>query len=159
MFNERVSDTRSYLSNNPQEVPVTPPSPEELLRLLFEAIPRLKGRTHASVEGKIRWTLHVLFEEKAVVEVRAFRDRRVMSGYFNDHDVLAEAAAELDAQGWQVYVTLNPVDEALLDRSANQIVEYPRVTTSDIDIARRHQSYRLQGLQGTSHLRRIDLPQ
>jgi hypothetical protein len=86
----------------------------------------------------IRWTLHVLFEDKAVVELRAFDGKkRTRSGYFDDHDALAKAAAELDRQGWQTYVTMNEVNESLLARATNRVVESPKATTSDNDIIRR----------------------
>jgi hypothetical protein len=64
---------------------------------------------------EIRSTVDVLFEPGDVAEVRAFDPTgRIKSGYFDDHDALAGAAAELDRRGWQVYVTLNPVNKTLL---------------------------------------------
>ena len=86
---------------------------------------------------KIRRTLAVLFRLGDLVELRTFRGRQVRSGYFNEHDVLADEAVKLDGQGWQVYVTLNPVKEALLARAANRVKDSPAVTTADRDIASR----------------------
>ena len=68
----------------------------------------------AEVRLRIRRTLAVLFRLGDVVELRAFTGRWTKSGYFDNYDVLADEAFKLDGQGWQVYVTLNPVKEALL---------------------------------------------
>jgi putative DNA primase/helicase len=58
------------------------------------------------------------------------------AGYFDDPVLAAEAAAKWDARG-NVYVTLNPVDPALLARAKNRIMEWPKHATSDTDIVRR----------------------
>jgi len=90
------------------------------------------------VKDEIRKTSAGLFEPGSVVEVRAFYDKGwTRSGYFDDFDALVEESAELDRQGWQIYVTLNPVHEALLARAANRVVDRPRSTTSDNDVTRR----------------------
>jgi hypothetical protein len=81
--------------------------------------------------------VRTLFESGAVVELRAFCGKKTASGYFDDHDLLAEEAAKLDERGFTVYVTLNEVNPALLARAANRIEHYPEVTTSDTDILRR----------------------
>lgn len=91
----------------------------------------------SSVVEEIRQTLNVLFEPRSVVELRAFRGRLIKSGYFVDHDVLAEEAAELDRQGWQVYVSLNEINPALLVRAPNKIRDRPEATTTDRDVTRR----------------------
>ena len=59
------------------------------------------------------------------------------AGYFDDWAKLAEAAATIcKAKGW--YVTLNPVNSALLARAANRIRAVGKEpTTSDPDILRR----------------------
>ncbi len=80
--------------------------------------------------------LSALFEPEAVVELRAFSGRKTVSGYFDDHEVLAREAQKLDQRGFQVYVTLNKVNPDLLARAANRIKEYPKSTTSDTDIIR-----------------------
>ncbi len=87
--------------------------------------------------GEIARTLEVLFEPEKVVELRAFKDRTIASGYFDDFKELAEQAAKLDGRGFAVYVTLNPVNEALLARSQNRVKIYPKATTSDVDIMAR----------------------
>lgn len=83
---------------------------------------------------EIRRTLKVLFEPEAVIELRAFGDRGVVSGYYDDHDALTLEAARLDEQARAVYVTLNKVDPALLARAANRTRQRPTATTSDTDV-------------------------
>ena len=69
--------------------------------------------TYASRE--IGQALTVLFDPGMVIELRAFK-RWTVSGYFEDTEALKQAAAKLDAQGYQIYVTINEVDPALLAR-------------------------------------------
>ena len=73
--------------------------------------------TYASRE--IGQALTVLFDPGMVIELRAFK-RWTVSGYFEDTEALKQAAAKLDAQGYQIYVTINEVDPALLARAANR---------------------------------------
>jgi hypothetical protein len=82
-------------------------------------------------EEEIKRALEALFELDEVVELRAFKDRTTVSGYFNDFEELAEQAAKLDGRKFAVYVTLNPVERALLARAKNKVRHYPKATTSD----------------------------
>ena len=83
-------------------------------------------------------TLEVLFQPGAVVELRAFRGRDTVSGYYDDHAALAREARKLDKMAYAVYVTLNEVDPALLARASNRTRKvYREPTTSDSDIVRR----------------------
>lgn len=86
---------------------------------------------------EIRWGLDVLFEPGSVVELRAFEGRLIKSGYFDDHDALAEEAFVLDRQGWQVYASLNEINPALLVRAPNKVMDRPAATTTDRDVTRR----------------------
>jgi len=77
-----------------------------------------------------------------VVEVRAITDDGIASGYFDAPEELAAKVATLDGvpsvQG--VYVTLNPVNPALLSRRSNRIkmrLGKKDVTTADSDIVKR----------------------
>lgn len=85
---------------------------------------------------EIRGSLDVLFEPGQVVELRALHGKKTESGYFDDHDALAEEAARLDERRYQVYVTLNEINPALLARANNRLVEFPKATTSDRDVVR-----------------------
>src|SRR5215207_8457654 len=108
-----------------------------------------KSREHSSVEtslliesgeesSEIRRAVEVLFEPGAVVEVRAFKGRETISGYFDDHAMLAREAGKLEDRGYSVYLTLNEVNPALLARASNRARKvYREPTTSDNDIVRR----------------------
>src|SRR5215216_3676220 len=88
--------------------------------------------------NEIRRAVEVLFEPGAVVEVRAFKGRETMSGYYDDHVSLANEAGKVEDWGYSVYVTLNEVDPALLARASNRVRKvYKEPTTSDSDILRR----------------------
>ncbi|WP_048149141.1 hypothetical protein [Methanolacinia paynteri] len=91
---------------------------------------------------EIRKSLATLFPGGGVVELRALGDHNVHSGYFDDHETLAEKAETVsrisDVQG--VYVTLNEINPALLSRRANRvkmILGRRDGTTADTDIIRR----------------------
>jgi hypothetical protein len=73
--------------------------------------------------GEVRRASSVLFEPGSVVELRAFKGPRTVSGYFDDHEALAEEAAKLDSRRFAVYVTLNEVKPALLARAASRARE------------------------------------
>jgi hypothetical protein len=81
-------------------------------------------------------TLH---KSGAVVEVRAFHEAGTHSGYFNEPDLLADAGAELDRRGAEVYVTMNEIDPALFHRRSNKVRKNRRddPSTSDKDVLRR----------------------
>ena len=64
------------------------------------------------------------------------RYRRTHSGYFDDPALIEPAIAAYDGTV-NVYVTVNPVDPALLARAKNRIVEGADTTTSDADILAR----------------------
>jgi hypothetical protein len=88
--------------------------------------------------GEILHTLEILFEPSAVVELRAFKGRETVNGYYDDHELLAYEAGKLEDRGYSVYVTLNEVDPALLARAYNRARKvYKEPTTSDNDIVRR----------------------
>lgn len=69
----------------------------------------------------------LLFQPGDVVEVRIPKARkfRVISGYFDDFQLMAEAIAALDHEGYPgIYWTLNPVDRSLLARGVNKVLRY-----------------------------------
>jgi Protein of unknown function (DUF3987) len=100
----------------------------------------------AVAQSAILEALTLLMEPGGVVELRAldvstptYRRPHTVSGYFDDRAKLAEAAASLrGAKG--IYITLNPVNPALLARAANRLrIMGPKdASTSDADIVRRH---------------------
>jgi hypothetical protein len=77
-----------------------------------------------------------------VHEVRAPKTRgrwhRTVSGYFDNAEASCHALAGVSgADAEAIYVTLNPVNPALLARAANRLKVDARETTADADIVRR----------------------
>ena len=87
--------------------------------------------------SEILRAIQILRRPGEVAEIRAFTTKSTISGYFDDYGKLARCAADLDAKGLQVYVTLNPVASALLARSENRLESGPKAATTDSDIVNR----------------------
>ena len=85
----------------------------------------------------LRSFLAVLSRAGDVREVRIPTSRRTDSGYFDDPVALAAASRPYDGRE-NVYITVNPVDPALLARAANRIKQGSRFTLS----ARRRKRWR-----------------
>jgi hypothetical protein len=85
-------------------------------------------------EAHLISTARRLYAPGEVVELRAFKSPKVSSGYFDNPEALAKAALMLDEQGFQVYVTLNPVKQVLLARAQNEVIQSPLSATSDTDV-------------------------
>src|SRR4051812_48239627 len=80
----------------------------------------------------------LLCEPGQVVELRILNTRRrTVSGYFNDPGKLALSAGEWSGRAAGVYMTLNPVNPALISRAVNRLQEYAKQTTGDTDIVKR----------------------
>ena len=100
----------------------------------------------ATVNEQIRAAEHIkralglLTEPGQVVELRipkaGGRTNRTDSGYFDAPEALTAAAQRYNGRD-TAYITLNPVNPALLARAANRMREYAKTTTSDADIVRR----------------------
>jgi len=91
-----------------------------------------------------------------VVELRApVRRGRTMAGYFTDRERFAAAACQLSGTVPGVYMTINPVQAALLARACNRIKDYIPQVTSDGDILCRrripfdHDPTRAAGISST----------
>jgi hypothetical protein len=78
----------------------------------------------------IRQVLGVLTAPGSVVEIRIPDGARTRSGYFDDLDLAAGAAAKINGTS-SVYQTLNPCNPALLARAANRIIQSPKATTDE----------------------------
>jgi hypothetical protein len=73
-----------------------------------------------------------------VWELRILRTREgTISGYFNKLAPALQAIEGVNGSGSSVYVTLNPVEPALLARAANRLKPRADKTTSDKDITKR----------------------
>ena len=96
--------------------------------------------TRSQPQAAIRDALDTLVQDGDVIELRvlgAGGKGRIDSGYFDNMDLLALSAAKYDGKVPGIYITLNPVQPALLSRAVNRVVEYAKVTTSDTDTLRR----------------------
>jgi hypothetical protein len=80
--------------------------------------------------------LDVIWEQGDVREVRIPAPRGTDSGYFDDPAKLRAAVARYDGRE-NVYLTINPVQPALLARAANRILPRARSTTADADVVAR----------------------
>lgn len=90
--------------------------------------------------------LQLLAEPGQVIELRLLevqgqgqRIPTTMSGYFDDFDLLANNASKYSSVAKGVYVTLNPVNPALLARASNRIRPVGKYDplTGDADITKR----------------------
>jgi hypothetical protein len=92
-----------------------------------------------SPREEILRTCRLLMAPGEVHEVRVLKAgcAGTVSGYFDDHEALADAVLGYDGRAPGVYITLNPVTPALLARAANRLQQRAQVTTSDSDILRR----------------------
>ncbi|MHB8870283.1 MAG: DNA primase family protein [Thermoleophilia bacterium] len=88
-------------------------------------------------EDSVRF-LDLLWQQGEVREVRIpkWDGYKTASGYFDAPEKLAQAASAFDGRA-NVYVTLNPVNPALLARAQNRIDRRAAHTTADTDIVRR----------------------
>jgi P4 family phage/plasmid primase-like protien len=77
--------------------------------------------------------IRILFEPGQVVELRAPKAGKfgTISGYFSDHEKLAQELADLSGGVGAVYYTLNPVNASLLARANNRTKTNSTNTTSD----------------------------
>jgi len=106
---------------------------------LSSITPKNQKQSRAEIVALIRHTLTVLAQPGQTVELRipGIQGKRTDSGYFNDFDKLAAIAAEYENRAEGVYITVNPVQPALLARSNNRAREYAKQTTADKDVLRR----------------------
>jgi hypothetical protein len=85
--------------------------------------------------------LKVLTEPDQVTELRILKmgNLRTVSGFFDrdHHGDLAEAAASYDTTAPGIFVTMNPVDRALLGRANNRVKVRAEETTADQHILKR----------------------
>jgi hypothetical protein len=61
----------------------------------------------------------------------------IKSGYFDNVEAITKAAISVDGRCSGVYVTMNPVQRALLARSANLLHDRPKQTTNDSEVESR----------------------
>ncbi len=90
------------------------------------------------VSREIRRAVALITQPGDVVELRAPNAPHAgtISGYYDDIEALVRDAVRLDARRdiGGIYITMNPVNPALLSRAVNRVVERTKHTTSDADI-------------------------
>jgi hypothetical protein len=84
-------------------------------------------------------TATTLFSPGTVVEMRILNTPKdgTVAGYFDSGQPFVKAAAVWSGKAPAVYCTLNPVNPALIARSANRLKRRVKTTTADHDIVRR----------------------
>jgi P4 family phage/plasmid primase-like protien len=100
----------------------------------------MTATTKQAIAADIQRALVILCQPGQVVELRVPKvdgKKRTDSGYFNDLDKLARAAANYDGRASGVYFTLNPVKPPLLARAQNRVQDWAELTTADSNIAKR----------------------
>lgn len=90
-------------------------------------------KTQRKDRENIAEAIRILFEPGQVVELRVPKAGKLgtISGYFDDHNKLAEELERLSGTAPAVYYTLNPVNPALLARANNHTNPYAKGTTND----------------------------
>jgi hypothetical protein len=86
--------------------------------------------------AEVRRFLSLLWQPGDIREVRIPKHNRfgsTASGYFDDLEKLISAVAAWDGRA-NIYVTLNPVDPALLARANNRIINKATLATADADV-------------------------
>ena len=87
-------------------------------------------------DSSIRQWWSVLKADGKITEVRILGSKKTYSGYFSDVETLLAAVRCYD--GYGIYATINEVSPSCWGRSqTNVILQSPKSTTSDADIARR----------------------
>ena len=87
-------------------------------------------------KAAILLAVSVLAWESQVVELRALEvspKQQTSFGYFSDHKALAEAVARVTKSAAGVYVSLNPINPALLARASNKLRVAARSTALTAD--------------------------
>jgi hypothetical protein len=104
-------------------------------------VPDHKPNTNTKPDrAEIAHAISLLFDPGDVVEVRIPKTRAgVVSGYFDDHTILATAIhnADMKYRPSGVYYVVNKINPALLGRAYNRLKERAEYTTADNNILRR----------------------
>jgi hypothetical protein len=88
---------------------------------------------------EIRRAIELLVKLGDVHELRVLEAGRdgTVSGYFNDLNKLATAAAHWSGRAPAIYLTLNPTVHTLLARAVNRVQKHAKTSTQDTDILKR----------------------
>jgi P4 family phage/plasmid primase-like protien len=95
--------------------------------------PEIYDQDTASVDA-----LQTIIDPGAVVELRVpIRKGRTIRGYYDDHRKLIDDARKIDGKYPAIYITMNPVDPALLARCAYRGEDVAADSTNDRDVTAR----------------------
>jgi len=95
-------------------------------------------RTSSADRAEIRRALDLLYEPGDVVELRAIRpNKKIISGYYDDLDKLADDAVRINRMVGSVYVIPNRINPALLARRVNRYEDPVLATTPDSEVIQR----------------------
>ena len=98
----------------------------------------MSKEVESSEVRRICETLSSIVPAGAVLELRIPNSGKgTVSGYFDNLEFAAKAAAAWSGNAPAVYFTINPVNPILLARAPNRLHEYCRHTTSDVDVVER----------------------
>lgn len=86
---------------------------------------------------EIRRALALLVDGVFEIRIPKAGRHRTIRGYFNELETAARAVSAWSGKVPAVYLTLNPVNPALLARASNRLETYAETTTSDSDILQR----------------------
>ena len=87
--------------------------------------------------AEIQRALALMTEGVFEVRIPKAGRHKTVRGYFNDPAAAAKAVLAWSGSVPAVYITLNPVNPALLARASNRLETYAESTTSDVDIESR----------------------
>lgn len=86
----------------------------------------------------IKAALDIIHEPGEVFEVRVPKTKfGTISGYFDDTTLAASLIARENGKHQAIYMTVNPVQPALIARNANRLEHGSQTTSTDADIAKR----------------------
>jgi len=102
-------------------------------------IPQDSPRGKSFAESHVQKTFAIFYEPGACLELRIPKagNGNTIGGYFDDQDLFVAAAKSLSGRYPGVYVTLNPINPALLARASNKVKPYMETLTSDGNILKR----------------------
>ena len=86
--------------------------------------------------GKIKETLELLKGSNKLVEIRIFQENGVISGYYNDYDMLERHIEKYNGK-YDIYMTLNSIRDDIVNINNMNIIKKSSICTRDCDIVKR----------------------
>lgn len=89
-------------------------------------------------EIEVKKALDLIHPNGQLFEVRLIKDKKIISGYFTNHETMIKQLKNLHFDNANVYVVLNEIDDACYSRTQRDIFLESKNTTSDSDIINRN---------------------